>query len=231
MKFATDKSHRDYFYKNGVIEFDGLVNMNEVYEMSDAIDRILSHKLSVKLDQLDKQNPNDIFFQGRDLFRQSELLKRLILHRRLAEIAVELMEVRLLRIGYDQLLEGEPKPPIIPSAYDQFLLQEGTLQEKSCMTPVICGLMLCLEPATSQENPSPLFPKTAGAGTFFKPDKPLDLKYLIHAPGSRYLMITYADPRTVYILNEKDPHTHNLKHLGYVFGDKLSDKLNPFLNR
>ncbi|QLH36192.1 MAG: hypothetical protein HWD61_08680 [Parachlamydiaceae bacterium] len=45
------------------------------------------------------------------------------------------------------------------------------------------------------------------------------------------MLLAFADFRTVYILNENDPHTHTLKHLGYVFGDKLSDKLNPIVYR
>lgn len=231
MKLATDKAHRDYFYKHGVIEFDALFTPDQVREMNVTIDNILCKNLGIRRDQLVRQSPQEIFLHGRDLYREDEALKKHVLHRRLAEIAVELTEARSLRIGYEQLFVGETKEPLIENVYNQFLHQEGTLQNKSCITPVVCGLMLCLEPATFPEIPPALFPKTAGSGVFFKPDLPFDLTFLSHAQGGRYLLIVYAHPRTVYILNDNDPHTHALKHKGYVFGDKLSDKLNPLIYR
>lgn len=231
MKFATDKSHRDYFYKHGTIEFDELFSPEQIHELNVAIDAVLCKNLSIRKDQLARQTPQELFLGGRDLFRRDESIKKLLLHRRLAEIAVELMETHFLRMGYDQLLLGETKQPIIETTYDRFLRREGTLQEKSCITPIICGLMLCLDPAQASENSSAFFPKTAGSGVFFKPDIPLDLSFLCQALGGRYLLIAYAEARTVYILNENDPHTHALKHIGYVFGDKLSDKLNPIIYR
>lgn len=231
MKLATDKSHRNYFHKNGVIEFDGLFNISQVDELNAAIDNILCKNLAIPREKLARQSPNEIFLHGRDLFRENDLLKKQLLHQRLAEIAVELTEERSLRMGYDQLFVGESKQPLFSTVYDQFLHQEGTLHDKSTITPVLCGLMLCLEPSVSEQNSSVLFPKTAGSGVYFKADIPFDLTFLSHAEGGRYLLIAYAHPRTVYILNEKDPHTHALKHKGYVFGDRLSDKLNPLIYR
>ncbi len=230
MKFATDKSHRDYFYKHGTIEFEGLFTPTQINEINAKIDEILCKNLAIKSYKLAKQNAQEIFKHGRDLFRHDEALKKLLLHKRLANIAVELLEVRSIRMGYDQLLVGEVGSPLLDPMYDQFLQQEGTLQEKSCMTPVVCGLMLCLEPPQTEVT-SIFFPKTPGHVIFFRPNIPLDLKFLTQVQGGRYLLMTYADRRTVYILNEKDPHTHTLKHRGYVFGDKLSDSLNPIIYR
>jgi len=47
----------------------------------------------------------------------------------------------------------------------------------------------------------------------------------------RYLMLVYTHPTAIYYLEEKDPKTHHLKSLGYVFGDRLNDKLNPIVYR
>ncbi len=230
MKYATDKSHRDYFYKHGLIEFDALFSPEQVQELNEAIDYILCTKLHITKDKLSKQNVNAYFLQGHDLFRHHESLKKLLLFRHLGEIAAELMEVRSLRIGYDQLLVGQGNKPMLETVYGQFLLQSGSLQEKSSIKPVICGLILCLEPTQSSES-SPFFSKQAGNGIFFKADIPFDTTILSHSQGGRYILIVYAAPRTVYILTENDPHTHALKHIGYVFGDKLSDKLNPIIIR
>lgn len=230
MKFSTDKAHRNYFYKNGTIEFDDLLSKAQVGELNSLVDQILCQKLSIRQNQLFKQTPNDLFLQGHNLFKQNDSLKKLLLQRRFAEIAAELMEVHFLRMGYDQLLVGESKPPLIETPYDLFLYREGTLQEKSCITPVVCGLILCLEPSQSPET-STFFPKTSGSGVFLKPDIPLQLNVLRETEGGRYILIAFADFRTVYILNEKDPHTHVLKHEGLVFGDRLPDKLHPILYR
>jgi len=231
MKFSTDKSHRDYFYKHGVIEFDELFNADQVHEMDVLIGQILCKRLSIQPNKLARLSPEEFFLHGYNLFRDDESLKKLLLHRRLAEIAAELLEVQYLRMGFDQLFVGETEPSKFKTIYDQFLHQEGTLQEKSCIKPVVCGLNICIEPAQPSEMTSILFPKTPGSGVFFKADIPLDFQFLTQVSGGRYLMIAYADRRTVYILNEKDPHTHLLKRQGYVFGDLLSDSLNPLICR
>lgn len=228
MKLATDKAHRDYFYKNGNIEFDSIFNPAQVNEMNEAIDTILCKSLATQPKKLSTKDAGQLFREGRDLWRKDESIQKLLLNKRLAEIAVELMEVRSLRMGYDQLLLTESKSVMSDpkDPYHQFLLQTGTLQERSCLTPVICGLMICLKPALAGE-PNPLFSNTAGNVVFFKGDLPLDLSFLTYAEEGRYLLLSLVDPRTVYILNEKDPQTHALKRLGLVFGDRLTDKLNP----
>lgn len=231
MKFATDKSHRDYFYKQGSIEFDKLLTSEQVGEVNRIIDRILCQRLRISPDQLGRQNPNELFLQGHDLFRQDESLKKILLHRRYAEIAVELLEARALRIGYDQLFVAQPKKPLMETVYDEFIHQDWTLQDRSCIKPVICGLMLCLESPKPADKEAQLFSKTEGNGIYFKADISLDFSFLAEEERGRYLLIVYADQRTVYILNEKDPHTHYLKHQGYVFGDRFSEKLNPTIYR
>lgn len=233
MKLATDKSHRDYFYKNGTIEFESLISTEQVQELNEGINRVLSKSLSLSKDKIERRESKDLFLQGRDLFRKDEKIKKIVLNRHLAEIAVELMEVRSLRIGYDQLLIGKMYSPIrvekTANPYEDYLNNSGSLQDKSCLTPLICGLILCLEPAHSIEIPPSFLPKSAGSGVFFKPELSFDLSFLNHAEGGRYLLITYADPRTVYILNDQDPLTHAYKHLGHVFGDRINDKFNPLV--
>ncbi|KIC77211.1 hypothetical protein DB41_CR00050 [Neochlamydia sp. TUME1] len=231
MKLATDKSHRDYFYKHGTIEFDGLFPLEQIQQLNTAIDGLLS--LTFKNIAPQSQNTENVFLCGRDLYRKDERIKKQVLNRRLAEIAQELMEARGLRIGYDQLLVGQSGQANVntDALYNQFLQSVGSLQDKSCVQPLVCGLVICLQPSSSLEIPPVILPQTLGNGVFFKPDLPLDLSYLSHAQGGRYLMIAYAKPRSIYVLNDKDPHTHSLKHRGYVFGDRLSDKLNSLIIR
>jgi hypothetical protein len=232
MKLVTDKSHRDYYYKHASIEFDALFPPQQVTEINQAIEAILCNRMSLRKGQLALQNRNNLYLNGHDLWREDESLKKLFLHRRLAEIAGELNEIHSLRMGSDQLLLGEKKALDLSTenVYEQYLKQEGSLQERSCFRPVAAGLLVCLEPIVSEID-YPLFSKIVGSGVFFKPDLPLDLSPLVDMQSGRYILISYVDPRTVYVLNENEPHTHTLKHLGYVFGDRLSDRLNPLIFR
>ncbi|QLH36190.1 MAG: hypothetical protein HWD61_08670 [Parachlamydiaceae bacterium] len=66
MKFSTDKTHRDYFYKHGAIEFDELFSPAQLKELNTAIDAVLCTKLSIKPFQLAKQMPGDFFAKGHD---------------------------------------------------------------------------------------------------------------------------------------------------------------------
>ncbi|MBS0635234.1 MAG: hypothetical protein JSR37_07205 [Verrucomicrobia bacterium] len=50
-------------------------------------------------------------------------------------------------------------------------------------------------------------------------------------PDARYFLIGWADERAQYILQPNDPHTHDLKKLGYVFGDRLQEQWHPTLLR
>lgn len=231
MKFSTDKAHRDYFYKHGMIEFDQLFNEGQIKELNQAIHTILLKEIPPNREKLPPSSSDGLFKVGRDLWRKNESIQKLILHKRLAEVAIELMEVKSLRMGYDQLFFGEQKPIDSKNPYHQLLMQTGSLQDISCLKPVICGLMICLEDAQSDDETSPLFSKKAGNGVFFKPEIPMDLQYLTHATKSRYLLIAFVDSRTVYVLNDRDPNTHELKRLGYVFGDRLTDSLHPLLHR
>lgn len=232
MKFATDKSHRDYFYKHGFIEFDGLFSNQQVQEIQNTIQEIQCKRMDLRKGQLALEESNKIFMQSHDLWRDSEFLKKLFLSRKLAEIAGELTETYSLRYGSDQLLLGERQGYQSESvtSYQTYLKSTGSLEEKSCFRPTVCGLMICLDPIFT-ENEAPLFSKKEGSAIFFKSDLQMDLSNLMEKNSGRYILITYVDPRTVYILNENDPHTHSLKHQGYVFGDRLSEALNPLVLR
>lgn len=44
------------------------------------------------------------------------------------------------------------------------------------------------------------------------------------------LVIAFCDRITVYVRNDNDPFTHDLKKMGYVFGDRLRDDTHPLLH-
>lgn len=142
----------------------------------------------------------------RDLSNVSEPIKTIAYMSRLAKLASELTHKRFLRFGFDQLLS----PPIAI----------GNLQNEVCIQGLVCVLYLSLD---TDEGPF------EGHGIFALPT--VDLATLPLNPEKRYFLIGWADERAQYIFQPKDPHTHELKKHGYVFGDRLNDRWHPTLMR
>lgn len=256
MKYAVASEHRDFYQKQHAIEFESLLSSEHLRQLIAADDTVLAERLGVKPEDVKNQASHKLFMAGRDIWRSDEYLKRFIVHSHLSEIASELIEQKPLRLGYVQFFPGPPRrlnPHSQPDPYAQFLQHQHSLKEVSCLQTVLCGLMLCLssfgtEPEENRKGfniveantasldqatvqPVSVFCKKAGNGIFFTPDVPIDFQQLWEHPGQTYLMIVYTHFVTQYILNENDPHGHALKRLGYVFGDRLSDKLNPIVHR
>jgi len=137
-----------------------------------------------------------------NLSHKSQEVQKIAYLPRLARLAAELTGKRQMRFGFDRLID-------VP-------LQEGTLQEKSCINPLTCALLYSLDSAI-------------GHGIFFLPSVPFST--LPQSTTSRYFLIAWADPRAQYLFHEEDPFTHELKQHGYVFGDRLLEKWHPIIIR
>lgn len=243
MKYTIIGDHRDYFQKNHAIEFEELLTQSQLSDLDESIDEVLAGRLQIAQKNLAAQTPHSLFMAGRDLWRTHISIRKIVTSARLAHIASELIEIKPLRLGYDQFFSGgslrwtygqENHP------YSQLLSEVHSLADISCLQGVLCGLMLCL--SFSHEGQSIQLPKDAeaplnifcskpGSGVYFDPSSPIDFSQLTHRKGDRYLLITYVQPSSVYLLKENDIHTHALKSVGYVFGDKLKEKLNPIVFR
>jgi len=205
-KLAIDSKHREYFNKNQTIEFEGLIAPN-------------------LLQDLKKDLQNDPKFEsGRDLWRTSAAFKKLATNSQLAEIASELSQVKDLRLGLDQYF------PAIPP-YSAYFQTSPTLSSLCSIQGVVCGLLLCLEAPAASEEPVKFFGTQEGNGVFFLAQTPLALPELLHREGGKYLLIVYVSPNAVYIHEDQDPLRYKFKELGYNYGDKLNDKLNPMVHR
>jgi hypothetical protein len=237
MKVAIAKEHRDFFQKQGVIEFQDFLSLEQVEAFNQAINQALLSKINVSPEKWRHLSSEQVFINGRDLWRSNEELRKLISQPRLAAIASELIQKKPLRLGYDQLFPARHPTSITnaTSVYGKFIHQTVTLEEISCLTGVLCGLMICLsapdsEKADNEFKPT-IFPRQPGYVTFFQPTCSFNLEDLYQYPNQRFYLIVYTQAITHYQLQAKDPHTHALKSLGYVFNDKLSDKLNPIVYR
>jgi len=235
MKFAVASEHRDFYQKNHLIEFNDLLNPDQLAEINKQINEHLAVKLSIPTYKVKTASAEAEFNNGHDLWRVNDPLKRLILSPKLAEIGSELVEYKPFRIGYDQLFP-ESKPLFDPYAtkenYSNYVHRQRSLHEVSCIRDIACGLLLCLSgPEQMKSETKSIFSITPGNGVYFNPELSVDFKEIEEYGNYRYLLIVYGQQSSVYALNQDDPHTHALKHLGYTFGDKLNDKINPIVYR
>lgn len=138
----------------------------------------------------------------RDVSHTSEAVKTITHMSRLAKLASELTRVRHLRFGFDQVLV----PPVTI----------GNMLNEVCIQGLVCVLYIAID-------------KDAGPSIFAKASA--DVATLPLNPDARYFVVGWADEKALYLLQPKDPHTHQLKKHGYVFGDRLKEEWHPTLIR
>lgn len=255
MKFSVIKEQRFFFQKNHWIECEGILSESQLQTLSREIPTVCTERLKTPEG---KASSEQLFGVGRDLWRGTSPLKKIILSSGLAQIASELIEQQPLRMGYDQLFPPLSLGTSLNGVYATYLNECLSLEEISSIQGVLCGLMLCIsEPqvnATAKaSNPIPeeltekstepstdpieavqpilndVFPLSAGNGIFFAPNIPIDFSAMKRFSGGKYLLIVYVKSNSVYYRQEKDPHLHHFKQLGYHFGDKLTEVLNPLV--
>lgn len=240
MKLATAKEHRDFFHKNGWIEFEEFIPKETTEQISQALDAVLAERLKVSGEQLRFTSPDKLYHQGRDVWRTSPILQKFVMQTRFAELASELVEVKSLRMGYDQLL---PAPVHMQTfegtqeVYANFVSKKASIEAVSCLTGVSCGFLVAIDDKTSTGQEAitaegiDVFPNKRGNVIYFKPDVLINWSALYAHPGQRFFLVVYTSLYSLYFLQPEDPHTHSLKRLGYIFNDKLNDKLHPIVYR
>lgn len=227
MKFAAAKEHRAFYSIHGWVEFEGLLEPEEVDEINQEIDHILCKRLDLSEKYLYRAQPEEFFTQGHDLWRDSVPLRRFCCRRTYAKIAEDLFGTSLVRLGCDQLYPGGLK---IAQPDPSILLEYTSFQQ------VIGAIVFCLRGGNTHgggKAPSPItpFPTAPGHAIFFPADRLLNLSTELFNKEDRYLMIVYTPQKTLYIKREHDPHNHTLKHIGYTFGDHLDNERHPMILR
>jgi hypothetical protein len=211
MKFSISSEQRDYFTKHRFIPFSHLLNEGELSDLNQAIDAVL------------ESAPKG--FALRDLWRSNPQIKKIVCSKRLLQLAFELIQKKPLRLAFDQLIMEARK-----SSNEVQILEQGSFQDISCINNLQGLFILCIRDNESKEN-AELFEFHAGDGVFITPDAPFPFDTLTPSPHKRYLIIAYGSNYSQYLFEERDPYCHFLKNLGYVFGDKLNDRLHPLLLR
>lgn len=219
MKLAVVLEHHVFFRQNGYIEFEELISPRLLEELKEQIKNSLNKKIEKN------PSPEKFFLEGRDLWRENESLKKIIFQPSFATIAAELVAQRPLRIAYDQFF---PELTSRTTLYKNFVSTPRSLNEFSSLDGIACGMLLCLSQKENSSYPTLLKP---GNALFFRADCPMDFNELVQRPNSSYHMIAYSKERSIYEKQDIDPHAYAFKDLGYSFGERLSDKLNPILCR
>lgn len=245
MKIAIAKEHRDFFRKNGWIEFENIFSALQLSQLNTNLDSALAERLEISVIKLSNALPETLFLQGHDLWRSNEQLRQFVSHVRLTEVVSELIEFKPLRLGYDQILTATNGSLLSKNShYSNFLKNEIILQDICSIKGLVAGVLICLNDSVEVHKKEELeedediisekvniFPSCTGNITILNPETPLDFSNIIGNSKQRFYLITYAQSSSYYLHEPRDPHLHSLKKYGYSFHEKLTDKLNPIVYR
>lgn len=147
-------------------------------------------------------SPLERYQKGHDLFRENAEIRSLALKAKWAEIAGALFDQKLLQLAYTQHICGK-----LPFA------ETLSMKEFSAFTEISGGLLVNL---------------STGRSIFLAGDCGLS-KTGWTTTDAQLFLIAYMPIESRYILNPLDPCVHNLKKLGYGFGDRLESETNPII--
>ena len=223
MRLTITFDHREFFNKNHYIEFEGIISPDQAAALKKECEEVIAKRLQLTPARLHQCPAPQIYQAGYDLWRDSGSIKKSTQKNTFASLASELTQVLPIRYGFDQYF-ATTKCTV--SAYDVPL----SLQEISSMKPLACGLLLALNDLAAPPSFFPM-PLKTGSGLFISPSFALPWPQLFSTPGLSFLLIAYAQQKTFFCADTRDPHAVSLKKLGYVFNDLLKDSLHPILHR
>ncbi len=203
MRYTFTAQQRFFFSKRGYIEFEQLLTPP-----------LLERALSLLSGQKSDWEPS----------RQSAELRTLLMKQLPHSAGCGLLGQPTLRLAFDQF-------------YNQKSSSCGAavLESIGSVRPIVGGLLIRLSgySADDSQHPSqhPWLPTTPGHGTFLSPTLPIDQDRLHQEPDCAFWLIAYLGDKALYTLTPEDPHTHELKTFGYVFGDQVEERTHPLLAR
>lgn len=190
MKFSISLDQRTFLNKKGYVPFFHLLSSLELKILNEGIDQAL------------KQDQGN----GRDLWRLSDSVKKIVFSKRLVDLVYQLVEKKPLRLAFDQYISDSA----------------SVLENRSSVSPLVGSLLIVLNGNESVGE---------GGGYFILPAADVTLEDFQFSPEQRFLLIGYGNIYSQYLYQPLDPHVHFLKKLGYVFGDRLNNALHPILLR
>lgn len=217
MRLQLTGNQRQFFQKEGYIEFENIFNKESLLHISNQIDQVLLDR-NPKLGQ--NSNPQDLFQISRDVWRNNSDIKNFICNRRLTEIISQLLLQNFVYVACDDVFRTFSKTGFNPYPHE-------ALQNFSCIQPLLCTALIHLKGSV----PSfPLIPKSPENIVIFAPDFRIKWDHFFSEPNQSFLLISYASKTASYLEKPEDPKLHELKKFGYAFGDRLNPSVHPFLN-
>lgn len=203
MKFFIGDQEKEFFHLNGLLAIESVFSSEEIDAVQEEMRmKVISH------------GPKDLALHG-------GAIQKFLFSKKLAQVAFELAGAGPLRYGYDLFFMRSAPPEALFTS----------------VSPIEIGVCIALD-GESTEQKNPLIPFTLrqedlllqkGSVVFFSPSTLFSLKSSTMRADARYLLLVYSGVRAQYLYQPNDPYTHDLKRLGYVFGDRLKSVTHPTL--
>src|SRR5436305_12493354 len=116
MEFIIDSDQSFLFESKGVVEFVDFFSEKEMNKLSASIESVLQKRKRME----DFQEP---YLAGRDLWRESQDLKRMLLKGNLGKVASQLIHQKRLRLAADQWISGGQAVPLVKTLVESFPFQ------------------------------------------------------------------------------------------------------------
>ena len=216
MRFKITGDHRKVLEKQKFIEFEDVFTLEDIEKASSHVDQVLGKRAK---QLIDTQSCEQLYREGRDLWRDDPVLENFICNRGLAQLTSQLFQQNTLYLAFDQALRTTLRPGYAGA-------DTATLQEKSCIQPLVGAVLIKL---SGESHPLSMLPKKRENAVLIAPNLIMPWEIFFQDPKSSYLMIAYAPAKALYVCEKKDPNLHFLKKLGYGFGDNLNTDFHPLL--
>ena len=216
MRFKIKGDHRKVLEKQKFIEFEDVFTLEEIEKVSSHVDQALGKRAK---QLIDTQSCEQLFREGRDLWRDDPALENFICNRGLAQLAAQLFHQNTLCLAFDQALRTTLRPGY-PEA------TPATLQERSCIQPLAGAILIRLH---GESHPFSMLPKKRENAVLLGPNLILPWEIFFQESRCSFLLIAYAPAKSLYVCEKNDPNLHFLKKLGYGFGDNLNTDFHPLL--
>ena len=191
MQYLILDSQINFFLAHGYIEFEDVFSLDEISELEKEIDTLLKSDNS--------------YGNARDLFRKSEILKKITFSKKISSIVSNLTKRTSLKVASDQVFYSSNNP------FDK----EVSLDDINSFQSLVCAVVIRF---SSDQN----------SLLFISPDLLINFEELF-SEGDKFYMVVYGDDRTIYKQNLKDPNVNFLKKFGYAFGDPLKKEFHPIV--
>lgn len=114
------KEQVNYFRENGFIKIKSVLSKTTLDTMDSIITKEVNRLNTQNLELKDRDTYGKAFLQIMNIWRNSDLVKKIVFSKRLAKIAADLLEVEGVRIYHDQALYKEPGGGQTPWHADQY---------------------------------------------------------------------------------------------------------------